>query len=60
MKIEQLLRLAADMERFSPGEDSLSALVRGQDDALSEEELEFVSAAGAKPGFESLLKRIKQ
>ena len=48
------------MERFSPGEDSLSALVRGQDDALSEEELEFISAAGAKPSFESLLKRAKE
>ncbi len=59
MKIEQALRLVSDLESFSPGEDRLTELLRPQEDELTENELELVSAAGSKPAFRELLNRKK-
>lgn len=56
MKIEKLLTLASDMERFSPGEDKLAGVIWENEDELFESELELVAAAGAKPPYEELIK----
>ena len=60
MKMDQLLRLVADMERFSPRDDALSALVREEEDEMSCSALELVSAAGGKPPFSDLLRGEKR
>lgn len=50
-KIEKLLGLAADMERFSPADDALTRVIhdctRPDADELSLDELELLSAAGS-------------
>jgi hypothetical protein len=59
MKIEQMLKLVSDMERFSPRGDQLSELVEACENELGENELELVAAAGRKPDFRDLLNRKK-
>ena len=56
MKIEQALRLASDLESFSPVGDRLTELLE-QEDELDEDELEQVAAAAAKPTLKELLDR---
>ena len=48
-KIEQLLRVAADMHRFSQDPQAASAPLRLHSDELCEEELDLIAAAVQAP-----------
>ena len=56
MKVEKLLRLISDMEQFAPRGDQISELISSREQELDENELELISAAGAKPSFSDLIK----
>ena len=48
--IEELLELAADLERFAPGDDALGALIdRVGDDELAIDDLDQIAAATRVP-----------
>lgn len=58
--MEELLRLAADMEELSP-QDELSALIHGsEEEELSEWDLDLVSAASSGPDYRKFEERLKQ
>ncbi len=57
-RVSGYLKLAADMESFSPLGDSLSDWVdRYSDDELTEDELTFVSAAGGAQSYAAFRKK---
>ena len=58
-KIERMLNVASDMERFTESQDELSRIVSLEDDELLEDSLELISAAGSKPSFQDLIKKLE-
>lgn len=58
-KIERMLNVASDMERFTESQDRLSEIVSLEDDELLEDSLELISAAGSRPSFQDLLKKLE-
>ena len=56
-KIENLLKLAADMERIGNQDDKLNQLIqKNSSDELDENDLFFVAAASSAPNYEDFLK----
>lgn len=53
-KIEDLLKLAADMQTFYPHRDALTAYVEScSEDEISLNELDLVAAAAAAPNYKA-------
>lgn len=59
-RMEDLLKLTADMQSFYAENDALTARIRScEDDELSADELELVSAAAAEPDYRKFLELTK-
>ena len=60
-RVEKLLKLAADMEAFSDGEDALSRILREcTDDELELDDLDRIAAAASHPSYEQFLKNMEK
>ena len=58
--IEQLLMLAADLERFAPEDDALGRLIdRMSGEELELDDLDHISAAASRPDYARFLERIR-
>ena len=58
--IENMLTVTADMESFAPVGDHLTQWAENfADDELSEEDLDFVAAAGSGQSYAAFLKRFR-
>lgn len=59
-RIEQMLNIAADMQKLSPKDDRLTKLLGDTEDELDEFELDYVAAASSAPNYASFLSKLHE